>query len=50
MEIFDKAIAVVAAIGIITAIGLHSSQLAQLAPAAGKASSGVLHTAETGNA
>ena len=37
------------AIGLITAFGLHSAQLAQLLPPAGKATSGVLHTAETGN-
>lgn len=42
-------IAAIAAIGLITAVGLHSTQLATLVPKVGTASSGVLHTAETGN-
>lgn len=37
------------AVALITAFGLHATQLATLAPAVSKAGSGVLHTAETGN-
>lgn len=45
-----KIVAGVMAVALITAVGLHSTQLAQLAPPLGKAGSGVLHTAETGAA
>jgi hypothetical protein len=37
-------------IGLVTAFGLHASQLARLPQPTGKAVSGVLHTAETGAA
>lgn len=40
----------VIAIGMVTAFGLHAKQLAQLPKPTGQAFSGVLHTAETGNA
>jgi hypothetical protein len=46
----EKIIAGLIAIGLITAVGLHSTQLAKLAPPVGKAGSGLLHTAETGAA
>lgn len=46
----EKIAAGIIAVAIITAFGLHSTQLAQLLPPAGKAGSGILHTAETGNA
>ncbi len=42
------AIAGVIGIGVITAFGLHASQLAKLPKPTGAAASGVLHTAETG--
>ena len=38
------------AIGLVTAFGLHASQLAQLPKPTGTALSGVLHTTETGAA
>ena len=44
------AIGGVIAIGLVTAFGLHSAQLAQLPKPTGQAASGVLSTAETGNA
>ena len=37
-------------IGLVTAFGLHASQLAQLPKPTGQAFSGALHTAETGQA
>lgn len=40
----------VVAVGLITAFGLHSRQLAQLPKPTGQAFSGVLSTAETGKA
>jgi hypothetical protein len=43
-------IAALAAIGIITALGIHSAQLATLAPPSGKAASGIIHSVETGDA
>lgn len=43
-------IAGVVGIGLVTAFGLHSKQLAQLPAPTGKAFSGVLSTAETGKA
>jgi hypothetical protein len=39
----------VVAIGLVTAFGLHASSLGTLATKTGTASSGLLHTAETGN-
>jgi hypothetical protein len=42
------AIAGVVAIGLVTAFGLHSAQLAKLPKPTGQAVSGVLSTAETG--
>jgi hypothetical protein len=42
------AIAGVIGIGLVTAFGLHSAQLAQLPKPTGAAASGVLATAETG--
>jgi hypothetical protein len=36
------------AVALITAFGLHATQLAQLSTSAGKSGSGLLHTAETG--
>lgn len=38
----------IVAIGLVTAFGLHASQLAQLPKPTGQAFSGVLSTAETG--
>lgn len=49
MSLFELIVTGGVAIGVITAIGLHSQQLATLAPAVGKATSGVTHTLETGN-
>jgi hypothetical protein len=43
-------IAGVIGIGLVTAFGLHSRQLAQLPKPTGQAFSGVLSTAETGQA
>jgi hypothetical protein len=43
-------IAGVIGIGLVTAFGLHSTQLAKLPQPTGKAFSGVLATAETGKA
>jgi hypothetical protein len=40
----------VVAIGLVTAFGLHAPQLASLPKPTGQAISGVLSTAETGNA
>jgi hypothetical protein len=42
------AIAGIVGIGLVTAFGLHSAQLAQLPKPTGQAVSGVLSTAETG--
>jgi hypothetical protein len=43
-------VAGVIGIGLVTAFGLHSTQLAQLPKPTGQAFSGVLATAETGKA
>jgi len=48
METVDKFVAGVIAIGIITAFGLHSSQLAPLVKQTGNSSSQLLNTAEVG--
>jgi hypothetical protein len=50
MSTFDKVVAGVIAIGLVTAFGLHATQLAPLTKQIGSSSSGILHTAETGNA
>jgi hypothetical protein len=50
MSTIDKIVAGVIGIGIITAFGLHATQLAPLTRQIGTSSSGILHTAETGNA
>lgn len=42
------AIAGIVGIGLVTAVGLHSTQLAKLPKPTGQAASGVLRTAETG--
>lgn len=44
----DKFMATIAAVAIITAFGLHATQLSGLAKSTGTAGSGLLHTAETG--
>jgi hypothetical protein len=43
-------VAGVVAIGLVTAFGLHATQLASLPKPTGQAISGVFSTAETGNA
>jgi hypothetical protein len=48
METVDKFIAGVVAIGLVTAFGLHSAQLATLTKQAGTSGSQLLNTAETG--
>lgn len=48
MDIAKTFIAGVVAIGLVTAFGLHASGLANLTTSAGKAGSGLLSTAETG--
>lgn len=45
---FDKFVAGVVAIGLVTAIGLHASGLANVTKSAGSASSGLLNTAIKG--
>lgn len=48
MSLFEKGVTGLVAIGLITAVGLHSAQLAQLATAGGKATSGLANTLEKG--
>jgi hypothetical protein len=48
-ETAAKLTAGVVAVALITAFGLHATQLSTLSTSAGKAGSGLLHTAETGN-
>lgn len=48
MDAVDKLLGTVAAVAIITAFGLHASQLSKLVKNTGSASQGLLHTAETG--
>jgi hypothetical protein len=48
MDTVDKFVAGVIAIGLVTAFGLHSTQLAGLTKQVGSSSSQVLNTAEVG--
>jgi len=48
MSIAEKFITGVVAIGLVTAFGLHATQLSKLAQSGGQAGSGLLHTAERG--
>lgn len=48
MKIGEQLAAGLVAIGLVTAFGLHATQLAKLAPSVGKAGSGLLNTAEKG--
>jgi len=50
MDAVDNFVAGVVAIGIITAFGLHATNLATLTKQAGTSGSQLLGTAETGNA
>lgn len=50
MDTVDKFVAGVIAIGLVTAFGLHAANLATLTKQVGTSSSGLLSTAETGNA
>lgn len=48
MDVLKLFFAGVVGIGLVTAFGLHASGLANLTSSAGKASQGLLSTAETG--
>jgi hypothetical protein len=48
-DLAKMAIAGGVAIGLVTAFGLHAKNLGTLAGSAGKATSGLTHTLETGN-
>ena len=48
MSIAEKFVTGVIAIGLVTAFGLHATQLSKLATSTGTAGSGLLHTAEKG--
>jgi hypothetical protein len=50
MDVLRAAVSGVVLIGLVTAVGLHGSSLGQFLKQGGKASSGVLRTAETGKA
>lgn len=48
MNIAEKFVTGIVAIGLVTAFGLHATQLSTLATKTGSASSGLLNTAEKG--
>lgn len=48
MSTIETFVAGVVAIGLVTAFGLHATQLAKLAQSGGQAGSGLLNTAEKG--
>jgi hypothetical protein len=48
MDIFKVAVSGIVVIGLVTAVGLHATQLAKLPKPTGAAFSGVLNTAEKG--